>query len=266
MTQQHEQSVVFDRATVFYDQTRGFPPGVDRQAADLMARLSGITHSAVVVEIGVGTGRLALPLARHSGPYLGFDLSAGMMSVLRQKYAAYGAPDIRLALADATRLPLPANSVDAAVLVHILHLVADADRAASELRRVVKPAGVAIVGWNRSHEHGLEPMSEAWEAATGEQGRRWRMGDDSRDAGAVVLERNGWVEATSGILAFKTTLTPRAKLERFRGRVYSSMWKMDDATWQAGVSAVEDVVVRQYPDPDLPFEVSHEFHVAVFRR
>ncbi|MBK9125057.1 MAG: class I SAM-dependent methyltransferase [Chloroflexi bacterium] len=265
MTEQTDKSVVFDRATAFYDQTRGFPPGVDQQAADLMARLGGITGESVVAEIGVGTGRLALPLARHTGPYLGFDLSSGMMSVLRQKHAAYGAPDVRLALADVTRLPLRSQSLDAAVLVHILHLVSEPEQAAIELRRVVKPGGIAIVGWNRSYEHGLEAMSEAWEAATGEQWRRWRKGEDNRDTGAVVLEQNGWTEATSGVLEFTTTLTPRTKLDRYRGRIYSSMWKMDDETWQAGVTAVEDIVARQYPDPDRSFEVSHEFHVAVFR-
>lgn len=265
MTDQPHKSVVFDRAATFYDQTRGFPPGIDQQAADLMARLGGLTHSSVVAEIGVGTGRLALPLARHSGPYLGFDLSADMMSVLRQKHAVFGAPDVRLARADVTQLPLRSNVLDAAVLVHILHLVSDPERAASELRRTVKPAGVAIVGWNRSYEHGLEAISDAWEAATGEQWRRWRKGEDNRDTSAVVLEQNGWTETASGVLEFTTTLTPRAKLERYRGRIFSSMWRMDDAAWQAGVAAVEAVVAAQYTDLDQPFEVSHAFHVVVLR-
>ena len=34
--------VVFDRATSFYDVTRGFPPGVAEQVRDQIARCTGV--------------------------------------------------------------------------------------------------------------------------------------------------------------------------------------------------------------------------------
>lgn len=265
MTEQHEQSVIFDRATAFYDQTRGFPPGVDQQAADLMARLGGITRNSVITEIGVGTGRLALPLARHSGPYLGFDLSNGMLSVLRQKHAAYGAPDVRLALADVSQLPLRSNSVDAAVLVHILHLVAEPERAAAELRRVVKPDGVAIVGWNRTDADDLQPLTEAWETGSGSAWRRYHVEQNEREAGSLVLNAAGWTETTYDVMEYTTTRTPREKAEEYRGRIYSSMWRMSDADWQRGMAAVDAALAAHYPDPDRPVELKHRFSVVVLR-
>jgi ubiquinone/menaquinone biosynthesis C-methylase UbiE len=58
-------SVVFDRAVAFYDRTRGLP----LQAETWMAEVVGVQVPAgsPVLEIGIGTGRIALPLVRHGG-------------------------------------------------------------------------------------------------------------------------------------------------------------------------------------------------------
>jgi ubiquinone/menaquinone biosynthesis C-methylase UbiE len=67
--------VVFDRATSFYDATRGFPPGVAEQVRDQIARCTGAGRSTRLLEIGVGTGRIALPFLQIGADYTGADLS-----------------------------------------------------------------------------------------------------------------------------------------------------------------------------------------------
>jgi SAM-dependent methyltransferase len=67
----------------FYD--RIFPPGEGaEQTAALLARL----HSGdglPALELGVGTGRIALPLAERIGEVVGVDLSGDMLDVLRAR-------------------------------------------------------------------------------------------------------------------------------------------------------------------------------------
>jgi len=53
----------FDRAADIYDQTRGFPPGVGDRVAAALVDFVGLKPDDRILEIGVGTGRIAKPLA-----------------------------------------------------------------------------------------------------------------------------------------------------------------------------------------------------------
>ncbi len=105
------ESVVFDRAADYYDQTRGFPPGEDKHVAALLARVGNWNKQSRVLEIAVGTGRIAAPLASLVAEMVGVDLSLAMMARVRTKPAG---DSIRLAQADVTRLPFGDRSVDGA--------------------------------------------------------------------------------------------------------------------------------------------------------
>ena len=70
-------SVAFDRAAEYYDSTRGLSDaGVVRQTELLAGELGGRGR---VVEIGVGTGQVALPLHDAGIPVVGMDLSSPML-------------------------------------------------------------------------------------------------------------------------------------------------------------------------------------------
>jgi SAM-dependent methyltransferase len=57
-------------------------PGVVESAVGLLARLAG---GGRALELGIGTGRIALPLARRGVPVHGIDLSQAMVARLRAK-------------------------------------------------------------------------------------------------------------------------------------------------------------------------------------
>ena len=70
-----------DRMADFYDELPTHPAD-----ADVAARcLANLAEGGPALELGIGTGRLALPLARHGVAVSGIDASAAMVAKLRAK-------------------------------------------------------------------------------------------------------------------------------------------------------------------------------------
>ncbi|HEV2415610.1 MAG TPA: class I SAM-dependent methyltransferase, partial [Candidatus Dormibacteraeota bacterium] len=126
-------SVSFDRAADYYDQTRSLPD-------DLMQRLvpmlvAELPRDGRCLEIGVGTGRIALPLIESGINVVGVDISAEML----RRYVEKAPANIEVALADATRLPFADRTFTSAIASHVLHLIPGWVTALDELVRVVAP-------------------------------------------------------------------------------------------------------------------------------
>lgn len=133
-------SISFDRAADYYDKTRGLPQQQSDAMADLLtAELGG----ARCLEIGVGTGRIALPLYKRGLRLTGVDLSAAMLA--RLKANAGGEAPFPVLVADATRLPFKNASYDALLASHVFHLIPDWQQAADEALRVVRPGGTLLI-------------------------------------------------------------------------------------------------------------------------
>ncbi len=64
-----------------------FDPAVVEPVVDFLAELAG---DGAALELGIGTGRIALPLFRRGVPVQGIDLSEAMVARLRAKPAAEG--------------------------------------------------------------------------------------------------------------------------------------------------------------------------------
>jgi ubiquinone/menaquinone biosynthesis C-methylase UbiE len=141
------KTVSFDRAVGFYDQTRGFPPGVGDLIANSVAHT--LAPSTYLLEIGVGTGRIARHLLARGFRITGLDISVKMMQQLRKVLLPdSAAPD--LLQADASNLPLASQAFDAVFAVHVLHLIPNWQQTLDEIRRVLKPGGCLLAAY-RDH-------------------------------------------------------------------------------------------------------------------
>ena len=79
-----------ERVAATYDGTSGvFAPGAVEATAAVLAELAG---GGRALELGIGTGRIALPLARRGVEVHGIDLSRAMVAQLRAKPGGAGIP------------------------------------------------------------------------------------------------------------------------------------------------------------------------------
>ena len=73
------------------------------------------------MEIGVGTGSIALPMTDAGHPVVGVDLSPNMLELAHQRLGA------RVAVGDAMMLPIRSGSVPNVVAVWVFQLVGSVD-------------------------------------------------------------------------------------------------------------------------------------------
>ena len=93
-----------------------------------------------VLDVGVGTAFLSLPLAELGHDVVGVDLSEGMLSAARKKAKERGL-NLDLRIGDAEALDLEDESFDAVISRWVLWTLPNPEKAIREWRRVVNPCG-----------------------------------------------------------------------------------------------------------------------------
>ena len=130
--------------------------------ADLSAALGLLEPSLVVGDLGCGTGALTHALASHVAHVYAVDTSPEMLAAARARLN--GLDNITIAEGAIESLPLPDASIDVAVMLLVLHHVADPARALAEVRRVLRPRGRVLVADMRAHakEEYRQQMGHVW--------------------------------------------------------------------------------------------------------
>ncbi|MGH3966933.1 MAG: class I SAM-dependent methyltransferase [Mycobacterium sp.] len=100
-----------------------------------------IPPGGIALDVGSGPGTVTASLARAAGPgglALGVDISKPMLA---RAVRAESGPQVGFLRADAQRLPLRDDTVDAVVSIAVLQLIPDPVAALSEIARVLRPGG-----------------------------------------------------------------------------------------------------------------------------
>ena len=256
------QSVPFDRAAGYYDETRGFPPAETAAIGALIARAGALSATSRVLEIGVGTGRIALPLAPYVGSISGIDLARPMLDRLRDKQQN---EPVHVVEGDIHYLPYASRQFDAAVSVHIFHLVEGWRDVLREVARVLRPGGVLMNGFRKGHHD--HPVEQAlWGAWTSAIDQRAESVGISREQYDTFLTDEGWTPVEAPHLhTYYITITPRAFIGELERRVWSGTWHMSDEMLASGLAEVHAAVRDLGIALDDPIDVPSSFSVQAFR-
>jgi ubiquinone/menaquinone biosynthesis C-methylase UbiE len=148
-----------------------------------------------VLDVGSGPGFLASAIAVAVGPsglVRGVDISEPFVTAARATCAHQSWAEFQHG--DATRLPFPNGSFDAAVSTQVLEYVSEVDRALAELHRVVRAGGrVAILDtdwdsivWHSPDRARMDRVLEAWEAHAADSHLPRTLANRMRAAGFEV--------------------------------------------------------------------------------
>jgi ubiquinone/menaquinone biosynthesis C-methylase UbiE len=251
----------FDRAVKYYDQTRGFPPGEDDKAIAALIDFAGLKPEDQLLEVGIGTGRIARPLAAALGPshhITGIDISRPMMAQIAAQLPVGVRPPM-LAEANATLMPFPPGTFHAIIFVHILHLIRDWQIVLDQCQQLLAPGGFFIGGWNH---HPPEASAERIGKKFQEIAKSHGISIERRGISIFsdVLNHLSNAHATE-IMATEWTATraPRQQLQAIAERHFSSAWLVPDEVFPAIYVELEAWAQKEWPNLDEPIDERRGF-------
>lgn len=149
-----------DRGPEFFDRVAGdwdtigtdFASGQARQRA--VAQL--VDSDLIVADLGCGTGYVARALLGVAAKVIAVDASEGMLDEARRNLElAPAGTEVELRRGELDALPIADGEVDGAIAGMVFHHLPSLDSALTEMRRILRPGGTAVV-------LDLEPHREAW--------------------------------------------------------------------------------------------------------
>jgi ubiquinone/menaquinone biosynthesis C-methylase UbiE len=264
--------VSFDPVADTYDASQGYPPATAEAIGAALFAAAGGQPGTRVLELGVGTGRIAIPLLALGANVTGVDISPRMLDRLRTNLAQrwterpnlpWGTLDLKLA--DMSALPFADGAFDAVVIVHVLHLTTEWRRVLDEALRVLRPGGCLLLGQDE-HSTETRPVIE----------RQWldivRALDPSisltyigagYSAVAAELRARGLVIEETRPVSWAVRRAPADVVNRLARRGWSRTWDVPDDIFAESIRQLEAWARQEYGATlDEPREEPAAFVIA----
>ena len=241
------RSISFDPAAEYYDRTRTLPPELHARVTSLLA--DELRGRGRCLEVGIGTGRISLPLRQAGVELVGVDLSLSMLQRLLAKTRTLPA-----AQADAVQLPFPDQVFGGAFACHVLHLIPDWRRAVAEMVRVTRPGGVVLI----DRGGGPDAWRELRRRFFAEAGQDvWRLGLDRVEELDAELAAVGARRRLLEPLEWREQEPVGPRIDRLEEGIYAACWGLDPAVLPAAAAATRVWAVERYGSLEAELEVSH---------
>jgi ubiquinone/menaquinone biosynthesis C-methylase UbiE len=253
----------FDRIAKQYSLQRAHPPDVSAQMGQaIVAEVGG--SNPKILELGVGTGRIAFPVISAGGHVIGIDIALEMLRAAQREGNAELLSQLQLVQGNICNLPFPNGYFDAVMVVHVLHLVPDVRQVLIEVKRVMCSGGVLVQGrdWN-------DPRSVSGQLRHQLRMTVMALSDTARPPSAMVdvpslLQEIGASEQREVVAAvWYTEVAPRQILDGMARRDDAETWALSDDLLAAAVDRVRAWAISEYGDLEQIRQVEHRFILNV---
>ena len=139
---------MFDTISKEYDGlNRVISFGIDVKWRKKVVNKVAATKPKRILDVATGTGDLAINLAKTDAEeIIGLDISAGMLSVGKEKVAAKNLDDrIKMVQGDSENLPFEDNYFDAITVAFGIRNFETLEKGLAEILRVLKPGGIFVI-------------------------------------------------------------------------------------------------------------------------
>ena len=197
----------FDRVAAIYDETRSLSPKVISHVLGILVdQLLGRS----VLEVGVGTGRYAVPLQKSGLDVVGVDISHKMVEL------GLGKGLRNVVLADGARLPFTPRAFDLSTSNHMLRLVPDWREVLLELARVTRDSYFSMI--ERSSR--TTNLHREYDRLAADAGYKWvAPGLHERDLPDILKP-----DLVMPVGPFEDVVPADLILEELEARSFSSQW------------------------------------------
>ena len=229
---------------------------------------AGLHAGARVLDIGAGSGRIAIPLVRRGCRVVAIEPAAGMVERLRVKTEEAALETVAAVVGEGGRLPFRTGSFDVAVIARLLYLTPDWRAILREALRVLASQGRLL------HEWGNGEAGEEWVRIREEARRLFEQAgvpqpfhpgvrseaevDD--ELGRLRLVRDREIEMGAG-----PTVTLREFLRRLVDGELSYVWNVPDQVRAAYLPRLERWAAQEF-DLDRPVAMPRELRWTVHRK
>lgn len=152
MTKETDNPTFYDADSAKYDEQRWVSPAgerTNRVQQDIVEQLCADWTGGTVLEVGPGTARFTVPLAKRGNRMTLLDISAGMLAQARQKIEGAGLIEQIDDFVEGSiyELPFDDGAFDHAICLNVFNHLERAGDALAELARVIKPGSTLLFNY-----------------------------------------------------------------------------------------------------------------------
>lgn len=258
-----------ERIAKRYTEQRAHPPAIAAQIGSAIAQEIGTGKK--LLEIGIGNGRIGLPVAAAGCQVVGMDLSANMLAEASTLRTESGLPKaaakaLQLYQADMHQLPMAANVVDAVLTVHVLHLATDWQQVIAEGTRVLRSGGLFIQG-----EDWVDPQSVFGRLRDELRNRAIALNPGMKPPAAGIskesaLAGHGGTDFSEKVVAEWTTwLSPQERLEMIENRMDNESWFLPQPVFDLLIPQLHQYAAETWSDLSEKQPVKRRFQLKIAR-
>ena len=251
-----------ERVVALYNKARAHPPDVSKEIGQAITK--EVHNNKRVLEIGVGTGRIALPVAQAGCDVIGFDLSPHMLGEFLSPDSNSGS--LSVLQSDMHTMPFESKSFDAVLAVHVLHLAKDWQQVIREAARVLKSGGAFIQG-----DDWIDPHSVVGRLRDELRMHAVRLNPNLMPPAAGISKADfmatlGGTEVTEYIAAEWTTyMSPNDRIAVVEQRIDAESWILTDDEFEKMLIHLREFAANIWDDLDEKQPVTRRFKLKITR-